>query len=96
MINKLLKKNVTKAGIRAERESSPSPIIVFIARDHNYSNKYFSTIKPSDSIRVQVIGTRYELNDKFISVIAELVETKDINEPSKKESPPGPINLAKY
>ena len=77
-------KNVTKAGIRAERNTIPSPIIVFIARDHNYSNKYFSTIKPSDSIRVQVIGTRYELNDKYISILAELMEPKKKRKSDKK------------
>ena len=77
-------KNVTKAGIRAERNTIPSPIIVFIARDHNYSNKYFSTIKPSDSIRVQVIGTRYELNDKYISILAELMEPKKKKKKSDK------------
>ena len=63
---KCIVKNVTKAGIRAERETSPSPIIVFIARDHNYNNKYFSTIKADQKIQVKVIGTRYELNDKYI------------------------------
>lgn len=73
---KCVVKNVTKAGIRAERETSPSPIIVFIARDHNYSNKYFSTIKEGNTIRVQVIGIRYELNDKYISILAELLPEK--------------------
>ena len=73
---KCIVKNVTKAGIRAERETNPSPIIVFIARDHNYSNKYFSTIKEGNTIRVQVIGTRYELNDKYISILAELLPEK--------------------
>ena len=73
---KCIVKNVTKAGIRAERETNPSPIIVFIARDHNYSNKYFSTIKEGNTIRVQVIGIRYELNDKYISILAELLPEK--------------------
>ena len=73
---KCIVKNVTKAGIRAEREGKISPVIVFIARDHNYSNKYFSIIKTNDIIQVKVIGTRYELNDKYISILAELVETK--------------------
>ena len=73
---KCVVKNVTKAGIRAERETSPSPIIVFIARDHNYSNKYFSTIKEGSTIRAQVIGIRYELNDKYISILAELLPPK--------------------
>lgn len=73
---KCVVKNVTKAGIRAESGKKPSPIIVFIARDHNYSNKYFSTIKENDTIRAQVIGIRYELNDNYISILAKLLEEK--------------------
>ena len=73
---KCLVKNVTKAGIRAEINEKISPVIIFIARDHNYANKYFSSIKNDDIITIKVIGTRYELNDKYISVLAELVESK--------------------
>ena len=37
-----LAKNITKAGIRAESaEESPSPIVIFVARDHHFSNSYF-------------------------------------------------------
>ena len=73
---KCLVKNVTKAGIRAEIKETISPVVIFIARDHNYANKYFSSIKNDDVITVKVIGIRYELNDKYISVLGELVETK--------------------
>ena len=42
-------KNITKAGIRAESSTeSPSPIIVFITRDHQYSNPYFLSIQEND------------------------------------------------
>jgi DNA-directed RNA polymerase subunit E'/Rpb7 len=67
-------RNITKAGIRAESATdSPSPIVVFIARDHQYQSKQFSTIQEDDKIRIRVIGQRFELNDKYISIIAELV-----------------------
>lgn len=67
-------KNITKAGIRCESsEEKPSPIVVFIARDHHYNNNYFSSIQADDKINVRVIGQRFELNDKFISIIGELV-----------------------
>jgi hypothetical protein len=33
----------------------------------------FSQIKENDMLQVRVLGQRYELNDKFISVIAELI-----------------------
>ena len=70
-------KNITKAGIRAEINEEPSPLIIFIARDHNYKSVYFSSIKENDEIKVRVIGQRYELNDTFISIIAELLDKKE-------------------
>ena len=70
--------NITKAGIRAESVFNPSPIVVFVTRDHNYDNAYFSTIKEGDSIKLSVIGQRFELNDTHISVVAQLVEPTNI------------------
>ena len=70
-------KNITKAGIRAESsEDSPSPVVIFIARDHNYANTYFTSIQEGDTFVCRVIGQRFELNDKYISIIAELVKPK--------------------
>jgi DNA-directed RNA polymerase subunit E'/Rpb7 len=70
-------KNITKAGIRAEStESVPSPVVVFIARDHHYNSAQFAAVKPEDRFNVRVIGQRFELNDKYVSVIGELVKPK--------------------
>ena len=70
-------KNITKAGIRAESAFDvPSPIVVFIARDHHYNVSEFATVKEDDKFTVRVIGQRFELNDKFISIIGELVKEK--------------------
>jgi DNA-directed RNA polymerase subunit E'/Rpb7 len=67
-------KNITKAGIRCESyDEKPSPIVVFIARDHHYNNNYFASIQEDDKVTIRVIGQRFELNDKFISIIGELV-----------------------
>lgn len=65
-------KNITKAGIRAELTESPSPLIIFIARDHNYQNEYFSQIQLDDVVNVSILGKRFEINDIFISIIGEL------------------------
>ena len=66
--------NITKAGIRGESsEETPSPIVVFITRDHHYNMPYFSTIKENDNFVARVIGQRFELNDSYVSIIAELV-----------------------
>jgi hypothetical protein len=70
-------KNITKAGIRAESAFDvPSPIVVFIARDHHYNMAEFGAVKEDDKFTVRVIGQRFELNDKFISIIGELVKEK--------------------
>jgi DNA-directed RNA polymerase subunit E'/Rpb7 len=69
--------NITKAGIRCvyiTKESSISPVDVFIARDHNYSNELFSKIKVGDRIVIRVLGQRFEVNDKQVSVIGELIK----------------------
>lgn len=77
--------NITKAGIRAESiDEVPSPVVVFITRDHHYSSKYFLTIQENSTFVVRVIGQRYELHDKYISIIAELVEPRA--EYTKKEA----------
>lgn len=69
--------NITKAGIKADSfEESPSPIVVFIARDHHYNISQFSKISEGTQFNARVIGQRFELNDKCISVIAELVQPK--------------------
>ena len=67
-------KNITKAGIRAEVEDEYTPLIIFIARDHNYLNKLFSNIQIEQRIAVRIIGSRFELNDLKISVIGEIVK----------------------
>ena len=70
-------KNITKAGIRGESSSDvPTPVIVFIAKDHHYNNNQFSEIQIGDIINVRVIGQRFELNDKYVSIIGELVKPK--------------------
>jgi hypothetical protein len=78
-------KHINKAGIRAEINETPSPVVIFIARDHNYSSALFSQIKENDEIKVRVIGQRFELNDKYISIIAELVESRPTNNNNKPQ-----------
>jgi len=78
-------KNITKAGIRAQTDEEVSPIVIFIARDHHYMSQKFSTIKEGEMINAKVIGQRFELNDKYISIIAELVEAKEVLKMKKKK-----------
>ena len=82
-------KNITKAGIRAESaDEIPSPVIVYLARDHHYNNKQFSEIVENDTFNVRVIGQRFELNDKYVSIIGELVKPKPDKEVYKNASKP--------
>ncbi len=79
--------NITEsAGIKAETDEQPSPVIIYVARDHHINNQYFSSVKINDTIKVRVIGQRFELNDKYISVIAELIEDKSAKYAPKKKT----------
>lgn len=82
MLINCVAKNITKAGIRAESaDAIPSPVVVFIARDHHYNNAQFASIQVDEKFMVRVIGQRFELNDKYVSVIGELVRPRpdDLN-----------------
>ena len=66
-------KNITRAGIRAVyTKEVPSPVTIFIARDHHYNNETFLKVKENEEITIKVIGIRYELNDETIAVLGEL------------------------
>ncbi len=70
-------KSITKAGIHAEvvTDNKFIPMKIFVARDHNYANQQFGNIKENDTIKVRIIGKRFELNDPYIVAIASLVDT---------------------
>jgi DNA-directed RNA polymerase subunit E'/Rpb7 len=75
MLVSCVAKNITKAGIRAESSTDvPTPVVVFIAKDHHYNIAHFNDVKEGDKINVRVIGQRFELNDKYVSIIGELVK----------------------
>jgi DNA-directed RNA polymerase subunit E'/Rpb7 len=79
-------KNIVKAGIRAESSTDvPSPFVVFVAKDHHFTSQQFNDIQVGDIITIRVIGQRFELNDKLVSIIGELVKDKEYKakQPSK-------------
>ena len=69
-------KNITKAGIRAEVDETVTPVVIFVARDHHYMSTAFNEVQEGDQIVVKVIGQRFELNDTYVSVIAQFLEKK--------------------
>ena len=68
-------KTITKAGIHAEviTDENVIPLTIFVARDHNYTNRDFDRIKENMNIKVRILGIRYELNDPYICAIGMLV-----------------------
>lgn len=86
MIINCVARNITKAGIRADSaDESPSPIVCFIARDHHSSVTNFNKINEGDIFQIRVLGQRFELNDKQISIIGELMNEKE--KENKKQKP---------
>lgn len=76
---------VTKGGITAESaDESPSPYILQVARDHYYANDYFNSIEQGDKFVARVIAQRFELYDKRVSIIADIVPPQS----SMKENKP--------
>lgn len=79
-------KAITKAGIHAQVIDSDGniPITIFVARDHNMSNPLFHSVHENDIITVKVIGIRYELNDPYVCVIANMFSMNENQTGEKK------------
>ena len=85
MLISCVAKNITKAGIKAESaQDQPSPIVVFVAKDHNYNNDLFAEIKVNDTFTIRVIGQRFELNDSYVSVLGELAKPSFASKDDKR------------
>ena len=61
-----------------------SPFIAFVARDHHFQIKDFASIKVDDEIMIKVVGIRYELNDKYISIIGEFIPSNLLQDKKSK------------
>jgi DNA-directed RNA polymerase subunit E'/Rpb7 len=85
-------KNITNAGVRGiSVDDFPSPVDVFLARDHHYVSSEINEIKEGDKFLARVIGQRFELNDRQVSVIAEIVKPRDkefVKPPAKEVAKP--------
>ena len=66
-------KSITdSAGIKAELSITSN--YIYCKRSSLY--KQIAKVKVGEKIKARVIGQRYELNDTYISIIAELIEDK--------------------
>ena len=70
--------NITQAGIRAISNDNYLPVVIYISRDYSMltQNTYYNEVKEGDKIAIKVIGKRFEMNDKFIQIIGELISPK--------------------
>lgn len=80
MVLSCVAKTVTQAGIRAHAQTDPTPVVIYVSREmHDTVSKNrlitnsIDSIKPGDTIHIRVVGKRFELNEKHVSVIGELV-----------------------
>lgn len=69
---KCIIKNINNIGIRGILMEKNNPINIFISKEYN-KDKNFDIYKENDVIDVKVLGHRFELNDPFINVIAEII-----------------------
>ena len=74
-------KEITKAGIRAEiyehrTLERSTPLMIYVARDHHYNTTDINNVSKNEQIIARILGVRFELNDPFVSVIAEYIKTK--------------------
>jgi hypothetical protein len=80
-------KTVTQAGIRAHaRTKESTPVVIYVSREMHdattastriMTHLSMDSIKPGDAIQIRVVGRRFELNDKQVSIIGELVACCD-------------------
>lgn len=74
-------KTVTQAGIRAHACTIPSPVVIYVSREmhdaaripHGSAPMPMDSIKPGDTMQIRVVGRRFELNDKQVSIIGEWI-----------------------
>jgi len=66
--------DTTKAGIHAILrfpEENIEPLSVYVLRDHDSRNEQFEQVQKGDTIRLRLLGTRFELDDPSIQAVAE-------------------------
>jgi hypothetical protein len=68
--------SITKAGITGEwvQREGPSPVVVFVSRDHFHQNPAFQRVTPEGTFSARVVSQRFELGFVQIEVMGEIVE----------------------
>ena len=67
--------NKTHAGLKCRMDGDASPYVIFVARDHHHTLGRFAAINEGDTINVTIVDQRFDVYDKYISIIAKLSDT---------------------
>lgn len=85
--------NINKMGVLAGIQGEiDSPLNILLARQHHIDNKDFEDIRENDSIKIRVLGKRFEYGDNQISIIGLLEsefnkQNDEINQNDSDEEP---------
>lgn len=63
-----------------------SPLIILLAKQHHIDNKHFKNIKVGKKIYITVVGKKFDLNDRQISVIGKLSKQTEYNKQNNIEN----------
>lgn len=80
--------NINKMGVLAAAgEGNPPSLSILLAKQHHINNNAFDSLHIGKTIKVKVIGKRFEYGDNQISIIALLdsQEKPTVNEPENEE-----------
>ena len=66
--------NINKMGLLAgiNEDFQKSPLVILVSKQHHKNKEVFTDIKVGTAISVEVVGKKYELHDKYISIIGTL------------------------
>ena len=79
--------NVNKMGILANAgEGSPPPLNILLAKQHHIDNETFENLQVGNTIKVKVLGKRFDSGEKQISIIGILEESDSKGKEKKKIS----------
>ena len=66
--------NINKIGILCMSDNGNQPFKIIIPRRTHLDNPLFKEIIEGSKIQIEVVGSRFEINDSFISIIGNLVK----------------------
>ena len=66
--------SINKIGVLCMSDNENQPFKIIIPRRTHLENPLFKEIIEGTKLQIEVVGSRFEINDTFISIIGNLVE----------------------